>query len=142
VSKINESSYRQLIGLWKTSGEVRLGTTTVPLNGTDSYELILDGSCILHKANVSIGSERSETFEIITTLPEGKIKMQYANSKGESGVMIGNLADKRFTIDGDGIKFDGQIDDGCTVIVGNWYLQSNNNDWDQFIVLKLEKILA
>ncbi len=128
MSKINESSYRQLIGLWKTSGEVRLGTTTVPLNGTDSYELILDGSCILHKANVSIGIERSETFEIITTLPEGKIKMQYANSKGESGVTIGNLADKRFTIDGDEIKFDGQIDDGCTVIVGNWYLQSKNND--------------
>jgi hypothetical protein len=65
--------------------------------------------------------------------------MQYANSRGESGVMTGNLANNIFTIDGDGIKFNGQMNNDCSIIVGNWYLQSKNGDWEQFIALKLEK---
>ena len=72
-------------------------------------------------------------------LPGDKVKMQYANSRGESGIMIGNLINNIFTIEGDGIKFNGQMDTDHSMLVGNWYLLSENGDWEQFITLKLEK---
>lgn len=139
MDKIRDSNYRTFIGIWKTSGEVRVGAKTVSLVGVDSYEFILDQNCILHKANVNIGDERSETFEMITMLPGDKVKMQYANSRGESGVMIGNLTNSIFTIEGDGIKFNGRMNNNCSILVGNWYMQAENGDWEQFITLKLEK---
>ncbi|WP_158655813.1 hypothetical protein [Sphingobacterium sp. HMA12] len=139
MDKIRDSNYRTFIGIWKTSGEVRVGAKTVSLVGVDSYEFILDQNCILHKANVNIGDERSETFEMITMLPGDKVKMQYANSRGESGVMTGNLTNSIFTIEGDGIKFNGRMNNNCSILVGNWYMQAENGDWEQFITLKLEK---
>ena len=139
MNKIKDSNYQKFIGTWKTSGEVRIGEKKLPLVGVDSYEFILNDNCILHKANVKLGREHSETFEMITILPGDKVKMQYANSRGESGVMTGNLTNHIFTIDGEGIKFNGQMNNDCSIIVGNWYLQSKNGDWEQFIALKLEK---
>ncbi|WP_293946811.1 MULTISPECIES: hypothetical protein [unclassified Sphingobacterium] len=53
--------------------------------------------------------------------------------------MIGNLINNIFTIEGDGIKFNGQMDTDHSMLVGNWYLLSENGDWEQFITLKLEK---
>lgn len=139
MNKIKDSNYHKFIGKWRISGEVRVGAKKLPLVGVDSYEFILNDNCILHKADVHIGGEHSETFEMITMLPGDKVKMQYANSRGESGLMTGNLINNMFTIEGDGIKFNGQMNNDYSVLVGHWYLLSENGDWEQFITLKLEK---
>lgn len=65
--------------------------------------------------------------------------MYFFNSKNESGLMTGEFNNENFRINGEGIKFNGTINAKSTVILGNWYLQSKNNDWEQFIELKLEK---
>ena len=63
----------------------------------DSYELILDGNYILHKADVMMGNERSETFELIKLYSSlDKAKMQYFNSKGEEGTMISFIINNEF----------------------------------------------
>ena len=75
--KIEDSIYKRLIGEWKTTGEIVLGNNKKILTGKDSYEFILGKNFILHRADVLIGEERSETYEIISMEADtGKIKMQ------------------------------------------------------------------
>ncbi|MBX2923765.1 MAG: hypothetical protein KF746_16295 [Chitinophagaceae bacterium] len=142
MAAISTSNFRRLIGVWKTFGQISSENQVLELAGTDSYELILDGKFILHKADVTIGSEKSEIFEMIS-LDEttNKVKMQYFNSKGESGIMTGELTNNNFKIEGEGIKFSGMINSENSTIVGKWYLQTNNKSWKEFIDMKLEKQL-
>jgi hypothetical protein len=129
-----------LIGSWKTSGQIYAGNETTNLSGTDNYELILDGNCILHKADVIMGNEKSETLEIISTGHRADIAlMQYFNSKGERGEMTGEITGNEFRIQGKGIKFIGTINNDNTEVTGKWFLQDENKSWIQFIILKLEK---
>ena len=53
--------------------------------------------------------------------------------------MIGTLTANEFKIDGNGIKFRGSINDANNIIAGAWYLQSENNEWQEFITIRLEK---
>ena len=140
MTKIETSNFKRLIGVWKTEGSITTEKGTLKLLGTDSYDLILEGNYILHKAEVKMGNEENETFEIISLEKSpNKAKMQYFNSKGESGLMISTLLKNNFMINGDKIKFEGSIDDKNTKIVGKWYLQSENNEWTIFIDLTLER---
>lgn len=138
--KIDTSNFSRLIGVWKTTGQISTKSQPLDLSGTDSYELILDGHYILHKADVMMGNDKSETFEMIslTSIPD-HAQMQYFNSKGENGIMIGEISDNDFRIKGDGIKFDGVVNDKNSEIVGNWFLQEEDGSWTKFIDLKLEK---
>lgn len=140
MSKIDVSNFARLIGRWKTTGQVTKDNSSLKLEGIDSYEFILSGNYILHKADVKMGNERSETFEIIEMDKSmSKFKMQYFNSKGESGSMTSTLENNEFTIDGNGIKFRGTINHESTEIKGKWYLQTENKNWTEFIDLKLIK---
>ena len=140
MTKIEASNFKRLIGIWKTTGQISTENQTLNLIGTDSYELILDGNYILHKADVIMGNEKSETFEIISlTETTDKAKMQYFNSKGESGIMTSEITDNGFRINGDGIKFSGTINDQNSEVVGKWFLQAADKSWTEFIDLKLEK---
>ena len=140
MKKIETSNFKILTGTWKTTGTIKTSNETQVLDGYDSYELILDGNFILHKADVRMGNETSETVELISL--DGsvdKARMQYFNSKGETGVMNGKLTNNELEIDGSRIKFRGVINNECTEITGKWFLQTDNNDWTEFIELKLEK---
>lgn len=136
--KINSTNFKRLIGIWKTSGEIVKDNSI--LDGTDSYEFILDGNFILHKANVKMGKEKSETVELISIdHSSAKASMQYFNSKGERGLMSASLTGNDFRIEGEGLKFIGTINEEDTELTGKWYLQAENQDWTEFINLKLQK---
>jgi hypothetical protein len=140
MDKIENSNFKRLVGIWKTSGNIKSGHENLELNGIDSYELILDGNYILHKANVKMGNDTSETFEIFKLENTvDKAKTQYFDSKGEDGIMTTSLLKNEFNIEGKNLKFIGNINDQNTLITGNWYTQSENGDWNDFIELKLEK---
>ncbi len=140
MKKITASNFSRLIGIWKTTGEVKSDQGNQPLTGTDSYEWMLDGHYILHKAAVMMGDEKSETLEIIQldNFPD-KAKMQYFNNKGEEGVMISSLIVNEFRIEGEGLKFEGTISEDNTKIKGKWSMQAKDGTWNAFIDLKLEK---
>lgn len=53
--KIETSNFKRFIGIWKTTGQISTENQTLNLSGTDTYELILDGNYILHKADVIMG---------------------------------------------------------------------------------------
>ena len=140
MTKIETSNFKRLIGIWKTEGMILADKGNSKLVGIDSYEFILDGNYILHKAHVKMGDEKSETFEIIAldnSIDKGKL--QYYNSKGESGVMTSSLTKNNFKIKGDRIKFEGTLNDENTRLVGKWYLQADNDEWTDFIDLDLTK---
>jgi len=139
MENIEASNFKRLIGIWKTEGFI-LTNDNSKLIGTDSYELILHGNYILHKADVKMGTESSQTFEIISLDGSSqKGKMQYYNSKGESGIMTCSLTDQDFQITGDKIKFEGIINNGNTELKGKWFLEEENGRWIDFIDLKLIK---
>lgn len=54
--------YRYLENIRRSSGWCK----KLSLVSVESYEFILDNNCILHKANVNIGGEHSETIGMIT----------------------------------------------------------------------------
>ena len=140
MNKIENSSFKRLLGIWKTTGNVKSDPENLKLTGIDSYEVILDGNYILLKADVKMGNERSETFEILkldTSLD--RVKMHYFDSKGEEGIMTGSITNNEFTIQGNNLKFEGIINDKNTLIIGKWYALSENGNWNDFIDLQLEK---
>jgi hypothetical protein len=138
--RIESSNFKRLVGIWETKGTIHTEKGNSALMGTDSYEFILDGTCLLHKADVMIGNEKSETFEMITLDDSAEqIKMQYYNSKGESGVMKGSLSNNDFKIEGDKLKFEGILNNDNSILAGKWYMQTKENVWTEFIELKLMK---
>ena len=139
MGSIDKSNFKRLIGVWKTSGKITVGGEELDLVGTDSYEFILDKNYILHKADVKMGNERSETFEIITADSTSKAQMNYYNSKGEHGSMTSRIDYNDFMIDGDGIYFRGTINEDNTEVSGKWFLQTEDKIWAEFIELKLQK---
>jgi hypothetical protein len=140
MTKIETTNFKRLIGVWKTSGQVLIENQTKNLAGTDTYEFILDGNYILHKADVLMGNEKSETYEVIgLDSSSEKAIMKYFNSKGENGVMTSQINENDFQINGDKIKFAGKINDKNTELVGKWFRQSEDLSWSQFIEMKLEK---
>jgi hypothetical protein len=139
---MKKSPFIRLIGIWQTTGKVLQSENSaeVALKGIDSYELILNGHFILHKADVLMGSEKSETLELIELEgQEPKAKMKYYNSNGENGVMIGMISGNDFNIDGDVLKFRGKLNNDNTLIVGKWFMKSGNGEWKDFIELELKK---
>jgi len=68
VNKGIEYEYlNKFAGRWNTEGKIPSSETSPEINisGTDTYEWILGGFFLLHKADVIIGNEKSETFEVI-----------------------------------------------------------------------------
>ena len=140
LAKIGTSSFKRLIGFWKTEGTILNAKENSTLVGTDSYEFILDGNFILHKADVKMGNEKSETFELISVDNSNERgMMHYYNSKAEQGEMSCSLIKNNFKIEGDKLKFEGTINEENTEITGKWYIQAENEKWTDFIDLRLEK---
>jgi hypothetical protein len=140
MKNIENSNFIRLVGVWKTTGNIKSGQDNLKLIGIDSYELILNGNYILHKADVKMGNDKSETLEIIKldNLFDKAI-IQYFNTKGEDGKMLSTIINNEFKIEGNGLKFTGTIDEENTKISGKWYIKADNEEWTEFIELNLEK---
>lgn len=142
MGKIENSDFKRLIGKWNTEGRIltNQNDSESKIIGTDSYEFILNGNFILHKANVLMGNTKSETYEIIALENSNeKIKMQYFNSDGENGIMVGFLKENDFRIENENLKFKGTISNDNTLITGTWQQLSEENNWLDFLEMKLSK---
>jgi hypothetical protein len=100
---IENSEFQKLIGEWKTEGRIlaKGNEPEIHISGTDSYEWILDGYYILHKADVLMGEIRGQTYELISLDEAGtKAKFEYYNNQGVSGKMVGMLKNNKLSIEG------------------------------------------
>lgn len=139
MTTIETSNFSRLIGIWVTKGTIVTHTNDLELLGIDTYEYILNENYILHKANVMMGDERTQTFEIISlNNSKERAKMQYYNSKGESGSMTSYLVKNVFKIKSSTMKFEGKFNDENTELIGKWFVKESDK-WIDFIDLKLKK---
>ena len=139
MTTIETSNFSRLIGIWVTKGTIVTHTNDLELLGIDTYEYILDENYILHKADVMMGDERTQTFEIISlTNSKERAKMQYYNSKGESGSMTSYLVKNVFKIKSSTMKFEGKFNDENTELIGKWFVKEGDK-WIDSIDLKLKK---
>ncbi len=140
--KIEESHFKKLIGQWSTEGRI-LETDTSPeirINGTDTYEIILDGFFILHKADVSMGTERSKTYELIGLDKSTEaIVLSHYNNKGEQGTMTGVIEGDELNILGDTFKFKGHFINDGKEIMGTWEKPDTQKRWVPFMVITLKR---
>jgi len=139
MTTIETSNFSRLIGIWVTKGTIVTHTNDLELLGIDTYEYILNENFILHKADVMMGDERTQTFEIISlNNSKERAKMQYYNSKGERGSMTSCLVKNVFKIKSSTMKFEGKFNDENTELIGKWFLKESDK-WIDFIDLKLKK---
>lgn len=139
MTTIETSNFSRLIGIWVTKGTIVTHTNDLELLGIDTYEYILNENFILHKADVMMGDERTQTFEIISlNNSKERAKMQYYNSKGERGSMTSYLVKNVFKIKSSTMKFEGKFNDENTELIGKWFLKESDK-WIDFIDLKLKK---
>ena len=136
------SSLRFLIGHWETSGEVvAAGGPAVKISGTDIYEWILDKNFILHKANVLMGDERVEVFEIIGPLnqQDREVQMRSFDNVGNFTLMQGKIGDDIFSITGNDMHAVLSVD-GENKMSAHWEKQENNL-WKPWMKLVFSKKL-
>src|SRR5690554_2902401 len=106
MTKIANSDFIRLVGVWNTTGLLKSNHEDQKIMGIDTYELILDGNYILHHADVSLGKDKSQTIEMIrydNSLHQGV--MHYFNSMGKEGKMLSSIIGNEFRIDGQDLKF-------------------------------------
>jgi hypothetical protein len=139
--KIEHSNWKRLIGAWNTSGNVLQddGGTHEKIIGTDSYEFILDGNFILHKANVLMGKIKSETHELIQLEDLRTVKMNYYNSNQETGVMRGILNENELRFESEYLRFIGNISVDNNLVSGTWQKKDEGGNWSDFLEIKLSK---
>lgn len=139
-TRIEDSPFNKLIGQWETEGR-RLENPETEIKGKDIYSPILDGFFILHKADVEIGKEKSQTYEIIGPDQSGnQAKMQHYNNSGASGIMLGRLKGDSYSINGEKLRFKGRFGHNNNTLTGMWQQLTDKKEWRDFIVIKLTKI--
>ena len=142
-NRIEGTEFKKLIGTWKTEGKI-LATdknAEMKITGTDTYELILDGFFILHKADVLMGNVNSRTLEMIGfDETNDQATLDHYNNQGSSGKMTGTLKDNELKINGKALRFQGQLTDHENRINGTWQKLNNQKEWIDFLVMKLTKV--
>ncbi len=140
--RIDQSDYSIFIGDWETEGKILStdGNPEMEIRGTDTYEVILDGFFILHKADVMMGTEKSQTFELMWLEGSGEeVTLQYYNNAGESGVMQGALVNDIWKIDGKDLRFEGHFNNDHTQLKGIWQRLTADQRWGNFIEIRLSR---
>lgn len=130
------------VGSWKTSGTIpgAKESAAIKVEGTDTYEWLPGGFFLLHQADVMIGNNRSQTFEVIgTDKNTGKFTMQYYNNKGESGSMTATEQDGTWRFQGDALRFTGSFKNSGHEFSGQWEQLNETKQWVHLMDIKLTK---
>lgn len=142
----NNTPLQQLdkfVGQWNTTGEI-LSTSTTPeikIIGRDTYEWLPGKHFLLHKADVMIGDDNSQTFEIIGFDIEKKIyTMQHYDSQGNSGFMSATHIGNHWTFQGDSLKFTGGFKSDYKEFSGIWQQLNPNGSWTHFMNINLNRV--
>ena len=142
-NRINNTHFKKLIGKWKTEGLI-LKTDKNPemkITGTNTYETILGGFFILHKADVLMGNERSQTYEIMgLDLTNNEAILQHYNNQGSSGKMTAILKKDELKIKGERLRFKGKFSNKDKEITGTWEKLTDQDNWIEFLKVNFKKI--
>jgi hypothetical protein len=132
----------RFVGRWNTEGKI-LATDSTPevkIVGTDNYEWLPGGYFLLHKADVLIGDDKSETFEVIGfDQSSGKYTMQHYDNKGDSGLMTATYEKGVWIFLGETLRFTGGFKKEDKEFSGIWEQLTDGKNWTHFMDIKLTK---
>ena len=93
---------------------------------------------MLHKADVYIGKEKSQTYEIIGFDNKiGKFTMQYYDSKGSTGSMLAEYKKDNWEFTGDDLRFSGGFKNQGKEFSGIWEQRTKDSSWEIFMDITL-----
>jgi len=133
----------KFVGHWNTEGKIPATNTTpeIKISGTDIYEWLSGKFFLLHKADVLIGNEKSETLEIIGfDKQNGKYTMQHYDNNGNSGFMTATYEKGIWTFLGENLKFTGGFKKEDNEFSGIWQQLADGNNWTHFMDIKLTRL--
>lgn len=97
---------------------------------------------MLHKADVTMGDDRNQTFEIIGFDAQRNLyTMQHYDNKGNSGFMTASCSDGIWRFHGENLRFTGGFKDGDKEISGTWEQSSDGEDWEHLMDIKLTRVI-
>ena len=141
----DEKAYHQLskfIGNWDTKGII-LSSNNEPeisITGIDTYEWIVDGFFLLHKADVAMGNINNKTHEIIGyDESNNQYTMQHYDNTGSSGFMTATVNEGIWIFSGDTLRFTGGFNKQENVFAGIWEQMTESNTWAHFMNIELIK---
>jgi len=131
---------RKFVGHWITNGVLR-SSDKAPgeiVTGTDTYEWLAGEYFLLHKADVYIGKEKNQTYEIIGFDNKiGKFTMQHYDSKGSTGLMLAECKKDDWEFTGDDLRFNGGFKNGGKKFSGTWQQRNKDSNWEIFMDITL-----
>lgn len=136
------SKLEVFIGTWNTTGNV-LKTDVNPggtLIATDSYRWLHGGRFIVHDVDARFDGKPTRSMEVIGLHPTRK--ELFATSYDDQGVSEHfkvALSGRRWTIDGQSVRFEGSFDSARTRLAGLWELKTGRGRWQPWIDLVLER---
>ncbi len=128
------------VGTWNTRGEV-LATESAPagvLRATDTYRWLPGGHFLLHDVDARFDDEPSRSMEVVGY--DARRRKHVARSyddRGASEEFVVRLSGKRWTIQGDAVRFDGRFSRDGDRLTGLWELKGRKRGWQPWIRLEL-----
>lgn len=129
-------------GKWKTTGAIKVANENpdIYIHGSDTYEWWPGNFFLVHKADVFIGSERSETIEIISfDKSMNCYRMEYFDNKGGTGIMTARYYNNIWKFQGDTLRFRGNFSEDKQVFSGVWEQSEDTKKWSHFMDIRLER---
>ncbi len=131
---------RRFVGRWNTKGVLRTSDKMHGeiVTGTDTYEWLAGEYFLLHKADVYIGKEKNQTYEIIGFDNKiGKFTMQHYDSKGSTGLMLAECKKDDWEFIGDDLRFRGGFKNDDKEFSGIWEQRTKDSNWEIFMDITL-----
>lgn len=134
------SKFEVFIGTWNTSGEV-LESVAGPagiLSATDTYRWLPGRHFIVHDVDARFDSKPTRSMEVIGF--DSSKKEYFARSfddQGSTETFVVSLNGRRWSIDGNTVRFKGSFDAQKNRLTGFWELKASKSGWQQWIELEL-----
>src|SRR5215217_2333423 len=134
------SRLEPFVGAWNTSGTLPVDSgPALEIRGTDTYAWLAGGHFLVHRADVLMGGQRSETLELIGfDADTGAFFMRFFDSEGETGSMRASNEGSRWTFEGEALRFDGGFSDDLKTFSGAWK-KREGEAWVPLMEIRLDR---
>lgn len=130
------------VGKWNTEGQIKASPLGPAGNliGTDTYEWLAGGFFLIHRVDVHMGDQKTESIEIIGYDTSNEIyPMHSFDSQGNSIVMQARVTGDTWMFTSEAMRFTGVFSKDGKSISGKWEYLGDDSNWHRWMDVKLTK---
>jgi len=140
MSKNRMSRFELFVGVWDTTGEV-LETDAGPagnLVATDTYRWLPGRHFIVHDVDARFDNRPARSMEVMGyDRTSGKYFARSFDDQGLTEVFDIGLSGKRWSIEGEAVRFSGSFNAERSRLGGLWEMKGKRGSWQPWINLEL-----